>query len=62
MHKFKRSRPRIRLLESDQPLTLTSIDAKIAYNNGTSIAIKAINESLQAFKFVLTLNLSEIIE
>jgi hypothetical protein len=62
MHKFKRSRPRITRLESDQPPTPTSIDAKIAHNNGTSVAIEATNKSLQASKIVPTPSLSEIIE
>lgn len=62
MHKFKRSKPRITLLESDQPPTPTPIDAKIAHNNGTSVAIEATNESLQASKTVPTPSLSEIIE
>jgi hypothetical protein len=62
MHKFKRSRPRITLVESDQPPTPTSIDAKIAHNNGTSVAIEATNENLQAANTVPTPSLSEIIE
>ncbi|KAH7418762.1 hypothetical protein BKA64DRAFT_763401 [Cadophora sp. MPI-SDFR-AT-0126] len=62
MHKFKRSRPRITLLESDQPPTPTPIDTKIAHNNGTSVAIEATKESLQASKTVPTPSLSEIID
>jgi hypothetical protein len=62
MHKFKKSRPRIALLESDQPPTPTSIDAKIAHNNGTSVANEATSESLQASKMVPTPSLSEIID
>ena len=42
MHKFKRQRPRIKLVDSDQPPTPTSIDSEIARNHGTSIAIKAV--------------------
>jgi hypothetical protein len=62
MHKFKKSRPRIKLLESDQPPTPTSIDAKIAQNNGSSVAIEATSESIQSSKIVPTPSLSEIID
>jgi hypothetical protein len=33
-------------LKSDKLLKLTLIDVEIAYNKGTFVAIKAINESL----------------
>jgi hypothetical protein len=61
MHKFKKSRPRIKLLESDQLPTLTSINAKITQNNRTLVAIKATSESIQSSKIVPTPSLSEII-
>jgi hypothetical protein len=62
MYKFKRSRPRITLIESDQPLTLMFINAKISYNNRILVAIKATNKSLQAAKTVLTPSLFKIIK
>lgn len=62
MHKLKRSRPRITLLGSDQPPMPTPIDARIAQNNGTSVAIEATDENLQASKTVLTPSLSEMID
>jgi len=62
MHKFKRQRLCIKLVDSVQPPTLTSIDAKIPHNHGTSIAIEATNKSLQASKTALTPSLSKIIE
>ena len=62
MHKFKRQRPRIKLVDSDQPPTPTPIDAEIARNHGTSVAIEATNESLQASKTAPTPSLSEIID
>ncbi len=62
MYKFKRLRLCITLLDSDQPLTPTSINAKIAYNNRTLVIIKATNKNLQVSKTVLTPSLSEIIK
>lgn len=62
MQKFKRSRPRIALLGSDQPPTPTPIDAEIARNNGISVAIEATNENMQASKTIQTPSLSEMIE
>lgn len=62
MHKFKRPRPRLTLQMSDRPLTPTPIDVKIARNKGTSVAIEATNESLQASKTAQTLSLLEMIE
>lgn len=61
MHRFKRQRPRFRL-DSDQPPTPTSIDVEIARNQGTTVAIEATDESLQASKIVPTPSLSKIIE
>ena len=61
MHRFKRQRPRIEL-DSDQPLTPTSIHTENARNHGISIAIETTGESLQASKTAPTPSLSEIIE
>ena len=61
MYRFKRQRPRFRQ-DSDQPPTPTSIDIEIARNHGTTVAIEATDESLQASKIAPTPSLSEIIE
>lgn len=58
-------RPKIRLLLPsgfDLPPRPTPIDIEIARNRGTSVAIEATNESLQASKNDLTPSLSEMIE
>jgi hypothetical protein len=64
MNRIKRPKIRLMLLElkSDRPPRPTPIDVEIARNKGTSVAIKAINESLQAFKSDLTPSLSDIIK
>lgn len=46
MYKFKKLRLRIVLLESNQPLTPTSINAKITYNNRILVVNKATSKSL----------------
>jgi hypothetical protein len=46
---------------SDQPLTLTPVDAEIACNNKTLVAIKATSENMQAFKIDYTPSLFKII-
>lgn len=65
MKRFK-GRPKIRLLlpelGSDLPPGPTPIDIEIARNRGTTIAIEATNESLQASKNDPTPSLSEMIE
>ena len=64
MNKFRK--PKIRLMlpesESDKPPKPTAIDIEIARNKGTSVAIEATNESLQASKSDPTPSLSEMIE
>jgi hypothetical protein len=47
---------------SDQPPAPTPIDAEIARNNGTSVAIEATSENMQASKTAYTPSLSEIID
>jgi hypothetical protein len=47
---------------SDGPPTPTPINFEIARNNGTTVAIEATNERLQASKIAPTPSLSEIIE
>ncbi|KAF8856248.1 hypothetical protein BDZ45DRAFT_691882 [Acephala macrosclerotiorum] len=63
---LKIKRPRIRLLHSESELNKppipTPIDDEIARNNGTSVAIEATRESLEASKISTTPSLSEIIE
>jgi hypothetical protein len=63
---LKIKQPRLRLLhlkfKSDKPLSPTLIDDKIANNKGKTIAIEAINESLQASKNITTPSLLEIIK
>jgi hypothetical protein len=46
----------------NKPLSFTLIDNKIANNKGKTIAIKAINKSLQAFKNIITPSLLKIIK
>jgi hypothetical protein len=48
--------------ESDRPPRPTPIDVEIARNKGTSVAIEATNESLQASKSDPTPSLSDMIE
>lgn len=61
MHRHKR--PRIKLLQShDGPPEPTPIDAEIARHQGSSIAIEATRESLQAAKNMPTPSLPKIIE
>lgn len=64
MHRMKR--PKIRLLlpesGSDRPPSPTAIDNEILRHKGTSVAIEATKESLQASKTFTTPSLSEIIE
>jgi hypothetical protein len=62
MHKFKKLKPRLIIPVSDRPLALTLIDAKIACNNRTLIAIKATSENMQAFKTAYTPSLFKIID
>lgn len=50
MYKIRRLKPRLILLVSDRPLAPTPIDAKIAYNEGTLVVIKATSKSLLAPK------------
>ncbi|KAH9204860.1 hypothetical protein DL95DRAFT_318631 [Leptodontidium sp. 2 PMI_412] len=47
---------------ADRPPTPTPVDVEIARNKGTSVAIEATNESLQASKTAQTPSLSEMIE
>jgi hypothetical protein len=64
MHGVKRPKIRLRLPESrsDRPPSPTAIDDEIARHKGTSVAIEATKESLQASKNFTTPSLSEIIE
>ena len=62
----KSRRPKIRLqlpgTENDAPPKPTPIDVEIARHNGTSVAIEATTESLQASKNDPTPSLKEIIK
>ena len=64
MNRFRK--PKIRLIlpesESDTPPRPTAIDIEIARNKGTTVAIEATNENLQASKSDPTPSLSEMIE
>jgi hypothetical protein len=62
MHKFRKLKPRLMIPVSDQPPAPTPIDAEIARNNGTSVAIEATSENMQASKTAYTPSLSEIID
>lgn len=61
---FKLKRLKIRILSStsDRPLVPIAIDAEIAYNEKSSIAIEATKERLQVSKKMLSLSLTEIIK
>jgi hypothetical protein len=61
MHKFKKLKPRFIIPVSNRPLAPTIVDAKIACNNGTLVAIKATSENMQAFKTNYTPSLFKII-
>jgi hypothetical protein len=58
MHKIRRLKPRLMLPVSD-PIP---IDAEIARNEGTSVAIEATSESLPASRIAQTPSLFEMIE
>jgi hypothetical protein len=62
MYKFKKLKPRLIIPVSDRPLAPTPINAKIARNNGTLVAIKATSENMQASKTAYTPSLSKIID
>jgi hypothetical protein len=64
MLKIKRLRLRLLHLKSksNKPLSFTLINNKIANNKGKTVTIKAINESLQVFKNIITPSLLEIIK
>ncbi|KAE8440513.1 hypothetical protein EG329_007410 [Mollisiaceae sp. DMI_Dod_QoI] len=62
MHKIRRLKPRLMLPVSDRPSGPTPIDAETARNKGTSVAIEATSESLQASKTAQTPSLPEMIE
>lgn len=62
MHKFRKLKPRLIIPVSDRPPAPTPIDAEIARNNGTSVAIEATSENMQASKTAYTPSLSEIID
>jgi hypothetical protein len=62
MLKHKRTNIRPLPAPSDAPPTPTAVDAEIARNGGSSVAIEATKERSQAFKNNPTPSLSQIIE
>jgi hypothetical protein len=62
MHKFRKLKPRLMIPVSDRPHAPTPIDTEISRNKGTTVAIEATSENMQASKTAYTPSLSEIID